>query len=274
VLTLAASGGSVIPVTACEHTDPRQHDLDPVWRVLRSLLYSRAAILVTLTEGVRSWGERLVKRDRVHIIPNLVPVSAVKAGDTHDRRGSGRTIAAMGQLALQKDFDLLLAAFGRCASRHADWSLVIRGEGEERRRLETSAGELGIESRVSLGSRSTPCHHPTASGPVYVGVSYEGFPVALPQAMACGLAVIRYRPAEWIEGDRPGRSERCIGSPPHVDALAAAMDRLMGDGDERERLGPRAVVIIERFSMEESWICGARCSSRRPKREHEPPKRG
>jgi GalNAc-alpha-(1->4)-GalNAc-alpha-(1->3)-diNAcBac-PP-undecaprenol alpha-1,4-N-acetyl-D-galactosaminyltransferase len=250
VLALAASRGSGTPVIACEHTDPRQHELGPAWRLLRSLLYPRAAALVILTEGVRPWAERLVKSDRVLVIPNPVPVSAVKAGDTPDQGESGRTIAAMGQLAPRKGFDLLLAAFGRCANKHADWSLVILGEGEERRRLEALAGELGIESRVSLPGRVQDPATVLRQADLFVLASrYEGFPMALLEAMACGLAVISTDcPSGPREIVRDGVDAVLV--PPHdVDALAAAMDRLMGDGDERERLGTHAVGVIERFDV-------------------------
>jgi GalNAc-alpha-(1->4)-GalNAc-alpha-(1->3)-diNAcBac-PP-undecaprenol alpha-1,4-N-acetyl-D-galactosaminyltransferase len=251
VLTLAASRGSGIPVIACEHIDPREHHIGRVWRLLRSLLYARAAALVVLTEGVRAWAERLAKSQRVHVIPNPLPVSAAQESRTPDRRPCGRMIAAMGRLAPQKGFDLLLAAFGRCAKDHADWSLVILGEGEERRRLEALAGELGIESRVSLPGRVQDPATVLRQADLFVLASrYEGFPMALLEAMACGLAVISTDcPSGPREIVRDGVDAVLV--PPHdVDALAAAMDRLMGDGDERERLGTHAVGVIERFNVE------------------------
>jgi GalNAc-alpha-(1->4)-GalNAc-alpha-(1->3)-diNAcBac-PP-undecaprenol alpha-1,4-N-acetyl-D-galactosaminyltransferase len=251
VLTLAASRGSGIPVIACEHIDPREHHIRRVWRVLRSLLYARAAALVVLTDGVRVWAERLVKSDQVHVIPNPVPVPAVDGADAPAQTHSQRTIAAMGRLAPQKGFDLLLAAFGRCASKHMDWSLVILGEGEERTRLEGLAGELGIKARVSLpGLVEDPATVLREADLFVLASRYEGFPMALLEAMGCGLAVIstdcKSGPREIVRDEVDG----VLVPPNDVDALAAAMDRLMGDGDERERLGGRAVEIVDRFSME------------------------
>jgi GalNAc-alpha-(1->4)-GalNAc-alpha-(1->3)-diNAcBac-PP-undecaprenol alpha-1,4-N-acetyl-D-galactosaminyltransferase len=249
VLTLAASRGSGIPVIACEHIDPREHHIRRVWRVLRSVLYARAAALVVLTDSVRAWAERLVKSDQVHVIPN--PAPTVDCADAPAQTRSARTIAAMGRLAPQKGFDLLLAAFGRCASKQMDWSLVILGEGEERTRLEGLAGELGIKSRVSLAGRvQDPATFLRQADLFVLASRYEGFPMALLEAMSCGLAVIstdcKSGPREIVRDGVDG----VLVPPNDVDALAAAMERLMRDGDERERLGARAVEIVERFSME------------------------
>ena len=59
-------------------------------------------------------------------------------------------LAAMGRLAPQKGFDLLIDAFARAAEDKPNWSLSILGEGPERRRLEEQIHERGLEGRVRL----------------------------------------------------------------------------------------------------------------------------
>jgi glycosyltransferase involved in cell wall biosynthesis len=251
VLTLAASLGLQIPIIASEHTDPRHHKIGSVWAGLRRLLYRQAVAVVVLTDGLRGWAERLVKTDAVHVIPNPVSVSAVEPDRGLDLKHSGGTIAAMGRLGPEKGFDILLKAFAQCAGKHVDWSLIILGEGRERERLETLAAQLGITDRVKMPGRVKDPFRILRSADLFVLSSrYEGFPMALVEAMACKLAVIS---TDFPSGPRDivrDGTDAVLVPPEDVDALAAAMDRLMENPEERQRLGTHAGHIVERFSTE------------------------
>jgi glycosyltransferase involved in cell wall biosynthesis len=250
VLTLASTVGLAVPVIAAEHIDPRQHAIGPIWQALRRLAYPRATGVVVLTDGVRPWAEGIVKKSAVHVIPNPVTVSAIKHNGVRKQRDPGGTIVAMGRLAPQKGFDLLLKAFGLCARKCPHWSLVILGEGEERSRLEALIRELGLKDRVSLPGQVRDPSTILRKVDIFVLASrYEGFPMALVEAMACGLAVLSTDcpsgPREIIRDGVDGVLVR----PNDVDALATAMHRLMADPAERQRLAERAVEVIERFSV-------------------------
>jgi glycosyltransferase involved in cell wall biosynthesis len=250
VLTLASTVGLAVPVIAAEHIDPRQHAIGSIWQVLRRLVYPRAAGVVVLTDGVRPWAEGIVKKSAVHVIPNPVTVSAMKHNGVRKQGDLGGTIAAMGRLAPQKGFDLLIKAFGLCARKYAHWSLVILGEGEERSRLEALIRELGLNDRVSLLGQVRDTSIVLRKADIFVLSShYEGFPMALVEAMACGLAVLS---TDCPSGPRVIIRDGVDGvlvPPNEVDALATAMDRLMADPAERQRLGECAVEVIERFSI-------------------------
>ncbi len=251
VLTLLASVGLRIPVIVSERSHPDQHPIGSAWTRLRSLLYRHADGIVVQSHGLRDWASGLVRDDAIHVIPN--PVKPVLNGSEYPshRQGSGRTVVAMGRLVSEKRFDLLLRAFCQCTKTHDDWSLIIVGEGEERRSLETLTRELGLEGRVKLpGLVQDPAHILHGADVFVLSSSYEGFPNALLEAMACGLAVISTDcgsgPREIVRNGVNG----LLVAPNDVDALAAAMDRLMEDPEQRERLGARAVEVADRFGVE------------------------
>ena len=252
VLTLMASWGLGIPVIVSERTDPQQRSISTAWDGLRCLLYRHADAIVVQSCAVRDWALGLQGIKAIYVIPN--PVSPIRNGSEQasSRHGSSHTIVAMGRLVRVKGFDLLIEAFGRCAAKHSDWSLVILGEGPERASLQTFAADLGIASRVSLaGQFQEPATILKGADLFVLSSRYEGFPNALLEAMACQLPVVSTDcssggPRDIIRDGVDG----ILVPPGDAAALAHAMDRLMANSDERQRLGTRAAEIIERFSIE------------------------
>src|ERR1700733_4389767 len=162
-----------------------------------------------------------------------------------------RQLAAMGRLDYQKGFDLLIDAFARAAEGQPDWSLVILGEGPERRRLEEQIHTRGLEPRVQLlGWVSDPSRVLRDCDAFVLSSRYEGFPNALLEAMALGLPAVAVDcpsgPADIIRSEVDGLLVP-LGS---VPALTTALRRLMCDEKLRHRLGREAVQVVGRFSSE------------------------
>jgi glycosyltransferase involved in cell wall biosynthesis len=215
--------------------------------------YKRLDALAVLTESdLREYGELLGDSARVEQIPNAVTKLGGGVSDL-----TGKTIIAAGRLKRQKDFFRLVRAFAQVAEKHPDWKLKICGDGPHRERLEELIAELGLEGNVELPGPVKNLGPELAAASMYALSSRrEGFPMVLLEAMSKGLPVVSFDcPTGPREIVRSGENGMLV---PHqdVDALAAAMIRMIEDEDLRRRCGAGALKTAERYSIDvigERW---------------------
>jgi GalNAc-alpha-(1->4)-GalNAc-alpha-(1->3)-diNAcBac-PP-undecaprenol alpha-1,4-N-acetyl-D-galactosaminyltransferase len=249
VSVLAALAGTRVPVVVSERVDPRFHSLSIRWRLLRWLLYPTAARVVLLAEASTVWARRFFPRWKYLSLPN--PVHGRPRMLAAPRPAGRKRIVAAGRLHRQKGFDLLVDAFASVAAQFNEWDLVVCGDGPERGALEEQVECRGLSGRVALPGSLDDISAAFMQSDLFVFSSrYEGFGMALAEAMAAGLPVISFDcpsgPAVLIRDGVDG----VLVPPEDVGALASAMRRLMGDPQERHRLAARAPEVSERFSPE------------------------
>jgi glycosyltransferase involved in cell wall biosynthesis len=152
-------------------------------------------------------------------------------------------LLSIGSLVPLKGYDVLIAALARLTA--LPWRLNIAGD--RTRHLETAAriGEdiarIGLAERVTvLGAVS---HERLAE--LYVGSDvfvlasrFEGYGMALAEAVAYGLPVISTTAGAIPETVSSAAS--LLVAPDDVDALTAALRRLIEQPDERRRLAAAA----------------------------------
>jgi glycosyltransferase involved in cell wall biosynthesis len=251
IRVLAATIGLDIPVIVSERTDPRQYAVPRSWRFLRRTLYPLARYVVVQTESVAHWARTFVEESKIRVIPNPVSPPLQKAERPTDMN-DGRVIVAVGRLGREKGFDLLLEAFARSKLAGAEWQLIILGDGPERPSLQRRIDELGLQGAVLMpGVVKHPEQWLQHAQLFVLSSRFEGFPNALLEAMQCGLPVAAFDcpsgPGEIVRHEHTG----LLVPAGDVEALAAAISRLAGDADLRQRLGSAAAVDVDsRFSLQ------------------------
>lgn len=257
--TLLATIGSGIPVIVSERCDPHTRPLGAstvstgrrvlgprfkLLEILRKLLYPRAASVVCLTDSAMAFFPKLV-RAKGKVIPSPVLPPAFPAERSFE---AGRRIVYLGRLTAVKGVDRLLRAYAKIASRRDDWKLELWGGGEEEQRLRRLVCQLGIGNRVFFRGWTKDPHAVLQGADLFVMSSHtEGFPVALCEAMACGVTPISFDcPSGPRHIIRHGIDGFLVPNG-DVDGLASAMEHLIENEVARDRLASRAPEVLERF---------------------------
>ncbi|MGD8561481.1 MAG: glycosyltransferase family 4 protein [Desulfarculaceae bacterium] len=252
VLTILAALGLGTPVVACEHIDPFIHQIGAVWQRLRRFTYPRAGAIVGVTKAAESYVRGFVKTKPVLTIPNPIQPLPPAPPEAEKRPWpQGPTLISMGRLSEQKNFSLLIKAFAVCLEEHPSWHLVILGEGEERAQLTDLAAGLGISDKVYLPGRvEEPAKWLRQADLFALSSHYEGFPMSLLEAMACGLPVLSTDCSTGIREIIRPDLDGVIVPPGKTEDLAAALAGLMADPGKRAALAQRAAEVTQRFGLE------------------------
>ncbi|MEE0951850.1 MAG: glycosyltransferase family 4 protein [Paludibacteraceae bacterium] len=121
-----------------------------------------------------------------------------------------KTLLGVGRLHEQKGFDMLLEAWNNVQRDNVqctkDWTLRIVGEGPQRAALEQQIKDLHLSNVVLAGRVENMVEEYAASSLFVLSSRYEGLPLALIEAMWCGVPCVSFDcphgPAELLEDDR------------------------------------------------------------------------
>jgi glycosyltransferase involved in cell wall biosynthesis len=158
-------------------------------------------------------------------------------------------VVAAGRYAWEKGYDRLIDAFAQVAPDHPQWLLKIFGHGPQKRQLEKQAEKLGLADRVLLPGLADDIEAELRASSVFALSSiHEGLPMALAEAMACGVPCVAFDCAPGVREIVTDGVDGIVVPPRKVDALAEGLARLMGDVDLRRRYGAAARESVRKFA--------------------------
>jgi glycosyltransferase involved in cell wall biosynthesis len=167
-------------------------------------------------------------------------------------------LLSVGSLVPRKGYDVLIAALAEVAD--LDWRIVIAGprirDEAAAKRIAAQIASLGLGARVTLAGAVAPDRLAElyATADLFVLASrFEGYGMAFAEAIGYGLPVIGTT-AGAIPETVPVRAGLLVPSD-DVAALAAALRRLIGDREERERLATAARAAADQLP---TWEAAAR----------------
>lgn len=205
--------------------------------------------VVLTEEDAKMWGEM----PNIRVIPNAANFIAQKYSGCSEKR-----VIAVGRLDYQKGFDRLILVWEKVHEKMPDWRLDIFGQGEWKAMLQGMIDERGLQDCVRLNGPTKDIGKEYAESSMLVMSShYEGFPMVMIEAMACGLPALCFDfkcgPRDIIVEGENG----LIVPDGDIEGLAEAIVRLMRDDELRKRMGENAKRVVETYSEEKvmrKWV--------------------
>jgi glycosyltransferase involved in cell wall biosynthesis len=205
------------------------------WLVRRS--YGHADAIVAVSAGAAADLADVLRlpRERVIAIPNPVVTDRLDALQAQplchpwvDALGPAPLVVAVGRLAVQKDYGLLLRAFAQMRLSIPHARLAILGEGEDRPAIEAWCRAHGLEGAVLLaGFQENPYAWMRRADVLALSSRFEGLPTVLIEGLACGARIVSTDcpsgPAEILENGRWGRLVPVGDDSAFADALVDAV---------------------------------------------------
>jgi glycosyltransferase involved in cell wall biosynthesis len=221
-------------------------------RGTRTAALRRAKHVVCPSEFLRTlaieWG---LPPEHVSVLPNPTPElpELAQRNELRQRYGvDGPTLAFAGRLTAAKSLDVALSALAEVDGV----SLLIAGDGDQRRALEQRAHELGLNGRARFLGRQQSrevLELFRAADAAVLSSSWENFPHAVLEALAVGTPVIATTVGGVGEVVHDGRNGLLV-PPGDPDAFAAAVRRFFSDGELRERMRAAAAKSVDAYSPE------------------------
>ncbi|MCQ9617243.1 glycosyltransferase family 4 protein [Paenalcaligenes niemegkensis] len=248
VMVLIALRGIEIPIVVCERTNPMySKSAGRVLRWLRSKTYGWAAKVALQTEdSAKGFALQEPSLGPLAVLANPLPGQLLQVERTVSvEHETEPRVVAMGRLVPAKGFSELISAFAEVALTRLQWQLYIYGEGPLRAELEKKAELVGLKDRIHLVGRTEEPWRELNQAQLFVLSShYEGFPNALLEAMALGLACVAVDcPSGPAEITQQGRDAKLI-PPRDPVAMTNALAELMDDARLRGAMGQRAALSV------------------------------
>jgi glycosyltransferase involved in cell wall biosynthesis len=158
------------------------------------------------------------------------------------------------RLSREKNISLAIEAFAEITKRHPKAGLIIAGEGPEKENLKFKISNLKLQTKVILEPWMEDLMPYYKTADIFLLASnYEGYGLAVLEAMACGLPVVMTDvgcAGEVVKNNKSGIIVPVNGARELEDALV----RLISNESLRKKIGENARQAVSRLPLKEESL--------------------
>jgi glycogen(starch) synthase len=238
----------------------RGGDFHRLGTLMEGVSIQRADALMACSAAIADFTARAygVPREAIDVVHCGVDAEAFRPPDVAGRVARRPTVLFVGNIASNKGVQTVVDAVLRLRPKYPDILVQILGEGDGEllRECQSRAREEGAGANVEFHGfvdRARLPHFYRAADVFCAPSQYEAFGIVYIEAMACGCPVV----ASTAGGTPEAVLDRQTGllvPPGDLDAVVAALDRLLSDAPLRRRMGDAGRRRVEDYFAMDKYI--------------------
>ncbi len=217
-------------------------------KMMRKMFY-RSGVTLAVSSGVAKQITLLtgLPAERMEVLHNVTDIRAYAELPSKEeaRKNLGLdpnrpVVGGLGRLHPAKNFPMFVRASKAILEKHPDVQFMIIGEGDQRGKIEAAMKEAEVGGSWTLLGQRNDVPQCLAAADIFVQSSdYEGFPVAVVEAMAAGLQIVATDVASLGEVVQDGTHALLVDAGAQEDLSARVID-LLDNPEKGEALAAAA----------------------------------
>ena len=193
---------------------------------------------------------KYIDHNNVVSIGNAVPQTDINCDYTSN------IIINVGRFNKGKQQDLLIKAFAQCGDKYKDWKIEFYGGQSTSTYFEYCqklVKEYSLANNIHFCGTTNNIYEKLQHASIFAFPSaYEGFSLALTEAMSVGLPCIGFKTSPSVN-ELIKDGETGILCEDTIDALSDALKELMDDEEKRKKYGQQAKYGVAKYSPKIIW---------------------
>lgn len=237
-----------IPMVFMYHFDADTILADPLYH---DAISSADCIQVLMPGDIEKTKQYITPKHAIVHIPNIVPQY------DYITDYNKKVIINVGRISKgQKQQHYLIEAFGKLNKDYPDWKVELWGEKLDNdyvKELQEIINKYKIGDKVGFKGVTDNVPEKLANASIFAfPSSYEGFPLALTEAMSMGLPTLAFEDCPAVNEIVVDNSNGILVEQ-NLDAYTDGLEILMSNVELREKLGKQAKIDMKEYEPKKIW---------------------